>query len=344
MTPPEVPSKEPSSTVSVIVPVLNEALSLPQLLERTLGACRGMERDFELILVDDGSTDESPERIREATAEHPEVRGLFLNRNYGQHAAVIAGLGAARGEIVVTLDADLQNPPEEIPRLVLEMEKGYDVVGSVRVPREDSFFRRTASWMTNMVVQKATGVLMHDYGCMLRAYRRSVVDAILQCREHSTFVPVLANSFAHRTTEIEVGHDRRQSGTSKYGLAKLVRLQFDLLTSMTTFPLRLLSGLGTVLAVGGFLLALILVVTRLVFGAAWAAQGVFTLFAALFFFTGAQLVGLGLLGEYVGRIYDDVRSRPRYLVREIVGQGLTSGEATDEPSTHRTTGESPSKP
>lgn len=283
-----------------------------------------MENAFELILVDDGSSDSSVELIQEACAQHKEVKGVILSRNYGQHAAVIAGLGQTQGDIIVTLDADLQNPPEEIPRLVEKMEEGFDVVGSLRVPREDSLFRRSASAVTNFVVQKSTGVLMHDYGCMLRAYSRPVVDAMLQCKERSTFIPVLANSFAHRTTEIEVAHERRLAGTSKYSLAKLIRLQFDLLTSMTTFPLRLLSGLGALLALAGFMLALTLVVTRLMYGASWAAEGVFTLFSALFFFTGAQLIGLGLLGEYVGRIYDDVRARPRFFVKEIVGQGLAA--------------------
>ena len=169
------------------------------------------------------------------------------------------------------------------------------------------------------MVRRSTGVDMHDYGCMLRAYSRTVVDAVLQCGERSTFIPVLANRFAHRTTEIEVRHARRQQGESKYHLSQLVRLQLDLLTSMTTFPLRLLSLGGLVLAGLGATLGMALLVARLLLGAAWAADGVFTLFAVLFLLIGAQLVGLGLVGEYVGRIYDDVRARPRYFVRRVVG-------------------------
>jgi undecaprenyl-phosphate 4-deoxy-4-formamido-L-arabinose transferase len=303
---------------SVVVQVFDEQQCLGELVERTLAACRRGGFGFELILVDDGSSDSSGELIRAAAARHPEVRGVLLNRNYGQHAAVTAGLAESRGEVVVTLDADLQNPPEEIPRLVAAALGGCDVVGTVRVPREDSLFRRAASAATNFVVQRSTGVRMHDYGCMLRAYRRPVVDAMLACRERSTFIPVLANRFASRTTEIEVAHRPRRAGQSKYGLLKLVRLQLDLVTSMTTFPLRVLSAAGAVLAGSGFALGLALVVARLAFGAAWAADGVFTLFAALFFFLGAQFVGLGLLGEYVGRIYDDVRARPRWFVREVV--------------------------
>ena len=155
---------------------------------------------------------------------------------------------------------------------------------------------------------------------MLRAYRRSVVDAMLQCAEHSTFIPVLANSFASRPAEIEVRHAERENDNSKYTLWKLIKLQFDLLTSATTFPLRMLSLAGSALAALGFLFGLFLLIARMIYGAAWAAEGVFTLFAALFFLMGAQLLGMGLLGEYIGRIYDDVRARPRYLIRETVGR------------------------
>jgi undecaprenyl-phosphate 4-deoxy-4-formamido-L-arabinose transferase len=309
-----------SLQLSVVVPVFNEEASLPELIRRTLDSCRAASHDFELVLVDDGSRDRSPSLIREAADVEPEVVGVLLNRNYGQHAAVMAGLSATRGEIVVTLDADLQNPPEEIARLVEKMGEGHDVVGSVRVPREDSMFRRAASAITNAVAQRATGVLMRDYGCMLRAYRRPVVDAMLQCGERSTFIPVLANSFASNPAEIEVSHAGRSRGQSKYNLARLVTLQFDLLTSMTRFPLQSLTIGGFVLASAGFLFGTVLIVARLLLGAAWAADGVFTLFALLFFLIGAQFFGLGLLGEYVGRIYDDVRARPRYFVREVVGR------------------------
>jgi len=178
--------------------------------------------------------------------------------------------------------------------------------------------RRIASYMVNRVAQKATGVHMHDYGCMLRAYRRNVVDAILLCREHSTFIPILANSFASKTTEIEVKHEERTLGDSKYSIWKLISLQFDLLTSMTTFPLRLLSVLGTMISALGIGFGIFLLIMRFVEGPGWAAQGVFTLFAVLFIFVGAQFVGMGLLGEYIGRIYYDVRARPRYFVQKVV--------------------------
>ena len=318
---------------SVVIPVYNEAACLDELVSRTLTACRGTKETFELILVDDGSRDASAEMISRAADQYPEVVGVLLNRNYGQHAAVFAGFGQSRGRIVITLDADLQNPPEEIPKLLAEMNKGYDVVGTVRRNRQDSLFRKMASALVNKAVRQATGVLMHDYGCMLRAYRRPIVDAMLQCREHSTFIPILANSFARTTTEIEVGHAERSKGESKYSLFKLISLQYDLLTSMSTFPLRLLSLLGTIIAACGVGFGVFLMIMRLAYGAAWAAEGVFTLFAALFVLIGALYLALGLLGEYIGRIYHDVRSRPRYFIQEIRGRDreVKSAESVESP-------------
>jgi undecaprenyl-phosphate 4-deoxy-4-formamido-L-arabinose transferase len=307
--------------LSLVIPVYNEKENLSELIDRCLAACRATGRTFEIILVDDGSRDGSRTIILQAADQHPEVVGIILNRNYGQHAAVFAGLEQSKGEIVVTLDADLQNPPEEIPNLLREMDRGVDVVGTVRENRQDSLFRRMASTLVNRMVQKTTGVLMHDYGCMLRAYRRPVVDAMLQCSERSTFIPILANSFAGNTAEIPVRHARRENGNSKYNVLKLISLQFDLITSMSTFPLRLLSFMGAVISVCGIAFGALLMVLRFVYGAEWAARGVFTLFALLFVFIGAQFIGLGLLGEYIGRIYHDVRGRPRYFIERLAGAG-----------------------
>ena len=311
----------PKSKISIVIPVFNEEKNLEELLERCLKTCQGMERDFEIILVDDGSSDESRNMIKRGAKQHPgKVVGLLLNRNYGQHSAIMAGFAETRGDIIVTLDADLQNPPEEIEKLVNKAEEGFDVVGTVRMNRRDTFFRRTASLMINKIVQMSTGVNMHDYGCMLRAYHRRIVNAMLQCHERSTFIPVLANTFAGHTAEIDVQHAKRPAGDSKYGLWKLINLQFDLLTSMTTFPLRLLSVLGVLISALGMGFGIFLFVMRLVYGPDWAAAGVFTLFAILFIFVGALFLGMGLLGEYIGRIYSDVRARPRYFVEHIVGK------------------------
>ena len=310
-----------SLEVSVVIPVYNEEENLEELLRRCVQVCSEMGRTFEIILIDDGSHDRSREMIMEAARQREKnVVGILLNRNYGQHSAIMAGFSHVRGEIVVTLDADLQNPPEEIPKLVQKTEQGFDVVGSVRVPRQDSLFRRVGSSVVNRMVRASTGVDMHDYGCMLRVYRRSVVEAMLQCHERSTFIPVLANSFARHTTEVDVHHKERLAGDSKYSVWKLINLQFDLLTSMTTFPLRLLSVLGAIVSALGVGFGVFLLIMRIIYGPGWAAAGVFTLFAILFIFIGAQFLAMGLLGEYIGRIYSDVRARPRYFVEKIVGR------------------------
>ena len=316
--------------LSVVIPVYNEKDNLLELIDRCLDTCKKTSRSFEIILVDDGSGDGSREIISQEADRHPEVIAVILNRNYGQHAAIFAGLDQSRGEIVVTLDADLQNPPEEVAKLVREMDTGVDVVGTVREDRQDTIFRRAASALVNRIVRRTTGVMMHDYGCMLRAYRRSVVDAMLQCRESSTFIPILANSFAGSTAEIPVRHAPREKGESKYGFLKLISLQFDLLTSMSTFPLRLLSFMGAVISTCGVGFGVLIMVLRFVYGAAWAAEGVFTLFAVLFIFVGAQFIGLGLLGEYIGRIYQDVRGRPRFFVQEIRGARPAASWGEDE--------------
>ena len=312
--------------VSVVIPVYNEEASLPELLRRTLAACEQIGSPYEVVLVDDGSRDRSAEMLTAAAnAPDSHVVAVILNRNYGQHSAVMAGFESARGDLTITLDADLQNPPEEIPRLVkTAAEGGYDVVGTIRMNRQDSFFRKSASKVINRMVKRATGQEMSDYGCMLRAYRRPIIDAMLQCQERSTFIPILANSFARNTIELPVTHAEREYGESKYDLLKLINLMFDLITSMTTAPLRLLSFVGGAIAGLGFALALLLLILRFALGATWAADGVFTLFALLFIFIGAQFVGMGLLGEYIGRIYTDVRARPRYFIQTIVRQNAGS--------------------
>ncbi|MFQ2199842.1 undecaprenyl-phosphate 4-deoxy-4-formamido-L-arabinose transferase [Aeromonas hydrophila] len=317
--------------VSVVIPVYNEEASLPALLSRVTAACDELSQDYEVILIDDGSHDGSTELIRDAAAvEGSKLVGVLLNRNYGQHAAIMAGFETAKGDLVITLDADLQNPPEEIPRLVEAAMQGYDVVGTMRRNRQDSWFRKTASKLINKSVQKATGVHMSDYGCMLRAYRRHIIDAMLCCQERSTFIPILANSFARRTIELEVGHAERAHGESKYGLMHLINLMYDLVTCMTTTPLRLLSIVGSVVAGIGFTFSILLILMRLILGADWAADGVFTLFAILFTFVGVQLLGMGLLGEYIGRMYTDVRARPRYFIHQIVRSATTPSQQEAE--------------
>jgi len=317
--------EETINKVSVVIPVYNEQESLNELIRRTRAACDTLPVDYEILLVDDGSSDRSAEMLT-AAAEEPgsKVVAVLLNRNYGQHSAIMAGFSHVSGDLIITLDADLQNPPEEIPRLVTVAMEGYDVVGTVRQNRQDSWFRKFASGMINRLIQRTTGKAMGDYGCMLRAYRRHIIDAMLHCHERSTFIPILANTFARRATEIPVLHAEREFGDSKYSLMRLINLMYDLITCLTTTPLRLLSVFGSVIALAGFAIAVVLVVMRLFLGPEWSADGVFMLFAVLFIFVGAQFVGMGLLGEYIGRIYNDVRARPRYFIQRVVSNNADS--------------------
>ena len=311
--------------VSLVIPVYDEEANLPELLERVGRVLDGLGRPAEAVLVNDGSHDRSLEILRRAAAERPHLVVVDLNRNYGQHAAVFAGFDAARGEILITLDADLQNPPEEVPKLVAKMDEGYDVVGTVRVQREDTFFRRLASGVVNKLTKRIIGGKLSDYGCMLRAYRRQVVEALASSGEVSTFIPVLAELFAGRITEIPVAHAERQHGQSKYNLWKLVKLEFDLLTSFSVLPLRATMAIGAATAALSFLVGAVLLAGRLIEGREWAVSGVFTLFAFLFALVGVMLFALGTLGEYVGRIYVSVRHRPRYVVREVLRSGEPAG-------------------
>jgi len=308
----------PTPYLSVVIPVFNEEDNLEELGRRLLATLSQDGRPFEIIFVDDGSTDRSWEILAALHERHPQIiRAVQFHRNFGQHPAVFAGLAAARGQIVVTLDADLQNPPEEIPKLVAKIEEGYDAVGGWREERQDSWLRRLPSRLVNFIMRRVTGVPLRDYGCMLRAYRREVVDSINRCHESSSFIPALANLYARRVTEIPVAHAPRIAGVSKYNLFKLLRLNFDLMTGFSNFPIHLVGVLGIAIALMGLGFGLLLLLRRLLVGP--EVEGVFTLFAILFVFVGLNTFGLALIGEYVGRIYREVRGRPRYVVRQVLG-------------------------
>jgi undecaprenyl-phosphate 4-deoxy-4-formamido-L-arabinose transferase len=302
--------------LSVVIPVFNEASTLEELHHRLAQTLKGLGRSYEIIFVDDGSRDGSPEILRALHEEDAAVKVVRFNRNYGQHAAVFAGLERCRGEVVVTLDADLQNPPEEIPKLLDRIDGGCEVVGGLRTPRHDSMVRRGLSWLVNRLTSVTVGVPMRDYGCMLRAYRRSVVEQLLRCKEISSFIPALAVSFAGSVAELPVTHHSRPAGRSKYGLLRLLRLNFDLLTGFSLLPIQVVSLSGIAISFLGLAFALFLGIRRLFVGP--EVEGVFTLFSILFFFVGLQILALGLIGEYVGRIYQEVRRRPRYVISEVL--------------------------
>lgn len=305
--------------LSVVIPVFNEEAVLPMLFARLYPALDALGRAYEVIFVDDGSSDASADALRAQFARRPDVtRVLLLAHNAGQHMAVLAGFAHARGDAVVTLDADLQNPPEEIGKVVAALDAGADYVGTIRAERHDVLWRRVASSAVNRLRERITRVRVTDQGCMLRGYGRRVVEAINHSPEVNTFVPALGYMFARRPTEIEVAHAERAAGGSKYSLAKLVRLNFDLVTGFSLVPLQLFSLVGVAIALASLAFVVFLFVRRLIVGP--EAEGVFSLFGIAFFLIGVLLFGLGIVGEYVGRIYQEVRRRPRYLVAERLEQ------------------------
>ena len=309
--------------MSVVIPVYNEEANLPRLLPRLVPVLEAMGRPWEVVFSDDGSRDRSLELLKAAVREHPgRVKAVELLRNAGQHMAIMAAFGETDGEYVITLDADLQNPPEEVPKLVAKMDEGHDVVGTVRAKRKDTLFRRAASRLVNRTTGLITGMRLNDYGCMLRGYHRDVVDVMTASDEFSTFIPALAQLYARRPVEIEVAHEERAEGESKYSLLRLVRLNFDLMTGFSVVPLQLFGLLGFLTAFAGFAFGVFLLVRRLVVGS--EVEGVFTLFALAFLVMGVIMAGVGMVGEYVGRIYQQVRGRPRFLVRRVHGAGSES--------------------
>jgi undecaprenyl-phosphate 4-deoxy-4-formamido-L-arabinose transferase len=311
-------STTPHPELSIVIPVYNEADTLAALFSRLYPALDALQRSYEIIFVNDGSMDASASILTDQFNVRPDVtRVVLFNANYGQHMAVLAGFQHARGNITVTLDADLQNPPEEIRVLLAKMDEGFDYVGSIRRQRQDNWFRTHASKAINWLRERVTNIHMTDHGCMLRAYSRPIIDTINQCREVNTFIPALAYRFAQRPTEVIVEHEDRFAGESKYSLYSLIRLNFDLMTGFSVVPLQLFSLFGSLLSAASGVLVVYLLLRRLLIGP--EVGGVFTLFAITFFLIGVILFGIGLLGEYIGRIYQEVRGRPRYVIAKVLG-------------------------
>lgn len=311
----------PTPQLSIVIPVYNEEDGLQALFDRLYPAMDRLSADlglaYEIVFVNDGSRDRSAGMLAAQFDLRPDVtRAVLFQNNFGQHMAIMAGFEYARGEYIITLDADLQNPPEEITVLATELIKGHDYVGTIRSNRQDSWFRKAASRAMNHLRQRITRITMTDQGCMLRGYNRRIINLVRQCNESNTFIPALAYTFAANPTEIQVKHEERFAGESKYSLYQLIRLNFDLVTGFSVMPLQLFSIFGMLLALGSGTLFALLLVRRFVLGA--EVEGVFTLFALTFFLIGVMLFGLGLLGEYIGRIYQQVRERPRYVVQTVI--------------------------
>lgn len=314
--------------LSVVVPVYNEEEVLPALFDRLYRVLDAVGRSYEVVFVDDGSGDRSVALLRRQYETRPDVtRVVVLNGNFGQHMAILAAFEQTRGRTIVTLDADLQNPPEEIPRLLAAIDEGADYVGTIRKDRQDSAWRRWASRGLNAIRERTTGIHIGDQGCMLRAYDRTIVDLINRCPESNTFVPALAYSFARAPREIEVSHSERAAGISKYSLYRLIRLNFDLMTGFSVVPLQVFSMVGLAITGLSFVLVIFLALRRLIVGP--EVEGVFTLFGIVFFLVGICLFGIGLLGEYVVRIYQEVRHRPRYVIRTILERESQAAELRD---------------
>jgi len=302
--------------VTLVIPVYNEEAGLPTLFDRLYPVMDELRVPYEILFIDDGSRDQSVPLLREQFQRRPDAtRVVVLASNAGQHMAILAGFELARGTYVITLDADLQNPPEEIPHILAMMEEGADYVGTVRRRRHDSWWRSAASRAMNRVRERTTNIHITDQGCMLRGYGRNVVDAVNRCYEVNTFVPALAYLYARNPVEIEVAHAERKSGESKYPLSKLIRLNFDLMTGFSLVPLQMFTLTGMLIASLSLIFVLVLAIRRLVIGP--EAEGLFTLFGIMFFLVGVLLFGLGMVGEYVGRIYAQVRQRPRFVIATV---------------------------
>jgi glycosyltransferase involved in cell wall biosynthesis len=309
--------------LSIVVPLYNEEESLPLLVEKLLEALRPLGRSFELVLVDDGSSDGTASVLRGLSAQTPELVAVLLRRNYGQTPAMSAGFDASRGDLIVTLDGDLQNDPADIPMLLEQLEQGYDLVSGWRHQRQDhAVSRLLPSKLANRLIARVTGVRLHDYGCSLKAYRRELVDDISLYGELHRFLPALASIEGARITEVKVNHNARQFGQSKYGIDRTFRVLMDLLTvwfmkRFLTRPMHVF-GFGGLAAIAlGLLLALYLLAQKLLANADIGNRPLL-LVAVLAIVAGVQLFCFGLLAELQMRTYHESQGRPIYRVRETL--------------------------
>lgn len=315
--------------ISVLVPIFDEEESLPVLFDTLLPVLRGLGESFEVLAVNDGSRDRSLEVLRGLCALHPELRVLDFRRNYGQTAAMMAGFDHARGEVIVTIDADLQNDPADIPLLLAKIREGYDVVSGWRAARKDAAIRRNmVSRVANRLISKISGVHLRDYGCTLKAYRHSMMRDVRLYGEMHRFIPIYASWMGARVTEIPVRHHARQFGHSKYGLERIVKVLLDLLVikfleRYLVKPIYVFGGFG-ILAVLGSSAVLLLALCLRIFAHTSLIQTPLPLLSAMLFLIGCISLLMGLLAEIQMRVYFETRDRTPYLVREDIRSGRDS--------------------
>jgi len=323
-----------TTEISVVVPIYNETDCIPMLTERLHTVLSGLGRSYEVLLIDDGSTDDSWSKLLAAAQMYPHIKLIRFRRNFGQTAAINAGFRHAQGKIIVTLDADLQNQPEDIPSLITKIEEGYDVVSGWRQKRKDPFFsRRLPSILANALISKITGVRLHDYGCTLKAYRREVIQDLHLYGEMHRFIPALASWVGGTIAEVVVTHHPRRFGTSKYGISRTLRVLLDLITvkfllRYSTHPIQIFGKIGMLFGIPGVLMLTVTLLGHLsfrLFGTEFAAVlikrpfWVITPFMLILFCM--QFISMGLLAEIQIRTYHESQNKPPYVIREIVESG-----------------------
>jgi glycosyltransferase involved in cell wall biosynthesis len=310
-------------TLSVIIPLYNEEENIPILFEKLKESLDPLKKEYEVLFVDDGSTDRTLSVLEEIQAKDNRVVVLSLRRNFGQTAAFAAGFDFARGDIVVTMDGDLQNDPADIPKL-LELTKDNDLVSGWRKKRKDPFFRRTLpSLLANWLISKVTGVKLHDYGCSLKAYRRDVIKNLKLYGEMHRFIPAVASWYGVRVAEVEVVHHPRLKGRSKYGISRTMKVVLDLITvkflqSFSTKPIQFFGPVGVISGFLGFLISLYLTIDKILSGRNIGGRPLLLL-GALLIIVGIQLIGMGLLGEMLVRVYHESQKKPTYVIKKIIG-------------------------
>ena len=301
--------------VSVVIPIFNEQENVDQLSERLLKTMDATGKKYEVLFIDDGSSDKTLVKLKDLFKRRSDVvRIIVFNGNYGQYVAILAGFEHVRGDVVITLDADLQNLPEEIPMLLNKMDEGYDLVGGYRAKRQDNFFRIYASKIVNYIRAGATGIEMKDHGCMLRAYKKLIIDEVVKTRETSTFITALAQKFAGNPIDVPVTHVERKAGNSKYNLYKLMRISFDLLTGFSLVPLQVFTIIGMIISSASGIYFFVELFKKVISN----HHGYGLHFAFVFLLLSVIILGVGLLGEYLGRAYFAVCEHPRFIIREIL--------------------------